>query len=64
MDVNPAGPSRRLDPKVTSCYAQTRESEEKVSGLNAIFSRVSWRCSIFAAKLGATADFALVEIKT
>jgi len=28
------------------------------------FSRVSWQCSIFAAKLGAAADFALFYIKT
>jgi hypothetical protein len=44
------------DPVVTPCYAQTWESEGKVSAWTRIFSRVSWRCSIFAAKLGAAAD--------
>jgi hypothetical protein len=52
----------RADPKITLCYAQTRESEEKVLAQTRFFLRVSRQCSI-AATLGAAANLAVIDTK-
>jgi hypothetical protein len=52
-----------LDPKVTPCYAQSRESEGKVSAWTQFFRGSRGGAAFSAAKLGATADLLLVDIK-